>query len=65
MNGDPRTTMSNRARRRFPKHRRLDIVAKLGHRAIILELKCLLPSLINKLPLEQQFVKVPAMINEL
>ena len=44
---------------------RPDIVAYTGNRAIILELKCLLPSVINKLPLAQQFVKVPAMMNEL
>ena len=44
---------------------RPDIVAYTGNRAIILELKCLLPSVISKLPLTQQFVKVPAMMNEL
>ena len=44
---------------------RPDIVYKSGNRAIILELKCLLPSIINKLPLEQQFDKVPEMMNEL
>ena len=44
---------------------RPDIVAYTGNRAIILELKCLLPSVVNKLPLEQQFVKVPPMMNEL
>ena len=42
-----------------------DIVVKDGHRAVILELKCLAPSLVSKLPLEQQFVKVPAMMNKL
>ena len=44
---------------------RPDIVFKDRNRAIILELKCLLPSVINKMPLEQQFVKVPAMMSEL
>ena len=44
---------------------RPDIVVKDGNRAIILEIKCLLPSAINKMPLEQQFVKVPAMMNAL
>ena len=44
---------------------RPDIVFKEGNRAIILELKCLLSSIINKLPLEQQFVKVPEMMSEL
>ena len=44
---------------------RPDIVAFTGNRAIILELKCLLPSVMSKLPLTQQFVKVPAMMNEL
>ena len=44
---------------------RPDIVFKQGNRAVILELKCLLPSAINKLSLEQQFVKVPAMMDEL
>ena len=42
-----------------------DIVVYTGNRAIILELKCLLPSAINKLSLEQQFVKVPPMMNAL
>ena len=44
---------------------RPDIVVYTGNRAIILELKCLLPSAINKLSLEQQFVKVPPMMNAL
>ncbi len=44
---------------------RPDIVVKDGNRAIILEIKCLLPSAINKMPLEQQFVKVPVMMNAL
>jgi hypothetical protein len=44
---------------------RPDIVFKDRNRAIILELKCLLPSVINKMPLEQQFIKVPAMMSEL
>ena len=44
---------------------RPDIVVKDGHRGIILELKCLVPSQVNQLPLEQQFVKVPAMMTKL
>ena len=44
---------------------RPDIVASEGHRAIILELKCLASSVVNRLSLEQQFVKVPAMMNDL
>ena len=44
---------------------RPDIVYKERNRAIILELKCLLPSIVNKLPLEQQFEKVPLMMNQL
>ena len=44
---------------------RPDIVVSDGHRAIILELKCLVPSVVNRLPLEQQFQKVPAMMNDL
>ena len=44
---------------------RPDIVVNEGNRAIILELKCLVPSLVSKMPLAEQFVKVPAMMNEL
>lgn len=44
---------------------RPDIVAYMGNSAIILELKCLLPSVVNKYTLEQQFKKVPKMMNEL
>ena len=43
---------------------RPDIVAKSGHRAIILELKCVLPSQLKNLPLEQQFVKVPQLMDK-
>ena len=44
---------------------RPDIVVKDGHRAIILELKCLAPSLLKNMPLAEQFVKVPVMMGKL
>ncbi|MBQ9395511.1 MAG: AAA family ATPase [Proteobacteria bacterium] len=44
---------------------RPDIVVKDGHRAIILELKCLAPSLLKNMPLAEQFVKVPVMMSKL
>lgn len=44
---------------------RPDIVFKDRNRAIILELKCLLPSVVNKYSLEQQFEKVPLMMQAL
>ena len=44
---------------------RPDIVFKDRNRAIILELKCLLPSVVNKYPFEQQFEKVPLMMQAL
>ena len=37
----------------------------MGNSAIILELKCLLPSVVNKYTLKQQFEKVPQMMIEL
>ena len=44
---------------------RPDIVVKDGYRAIILELKCLAPSLLKNMPLAEQFVKVPVMMGKL
>ena len=43
---------------------RPDIVAMQGRRALILELKCISPSEIQDMPLEQQFVRVPVMMNK-
>ncbi|MBR4986360.1 MAG: AAA family ATPase [Proteobacteria bacterium] len=64
MVGVLRTLCSVKSNREYGEGRP-DIVASDGRRAIILELKCLLPSVVNQIPLEQQFVKVPAMMNAL
>lgn len=64
MVGVLRTQGNVRSNREYGEGRP-DIVFKERNRAIILELKCLLPSAVNKLPLEQQFEKVPALMQAL
>lgn len=59
-----RTLCSVKSNREYGEGRP-DIVAYMGNSAIILELKCLLPSVVNKYTLKQQFEKVPQMMIEL